>query len=152
MSMNAVERRARQAAAQRAFRARRSPEKRRADYEKYRAWLKAHPEKEFEYKCLRPHGLTLADYERMLIAQGSGCACCGAQVNKSGRRLGVDHDHRTGKVRGVLCHHCNAGIGHFEDDPARLRLAIAYLEKHRPTARRPSMRINLTEVEHVGTA
>lgn len=154
--MNEVARRARQAANQRAHRARRTAEQRRAEYEKYRAWLKAHPEKEFEYKCLRPHGLKLADYERMLAAQGGGCACCGAKVNKSGRRLGVDHDHRTGKVRGILCHHCNAGIGHFGDDPERLRLAIAYLEKHkqkhRPPGPSPSLRINLTEVEHVGTA
>jgi hypothetical protein len=124
-------------------------ERRRIELRKWRA---ANPNKVFEAKCLRRFGMTLADYDRMLAAQGGGCACCGSTVNKSGRRLGVDHDHGTGAVRGILCHYCNAGIGHFGDDTARLRLAIAYLEKHEPKRRAPRVRINLREVEHVGTA
>jgi recombination endonuclease VII len=117
-----------------------------------REWVKANPDKVFEQKCLRRFGMSLADYEGMRAAQGGGCACCGAKVNKSGRRLGVDHDHQTGEVRGILCHHCNAGLGAFGDDPARLRLAIEYLKKHERKHRAPGVRINLMEVNHVGTA
>ena len=50
-------------------------------------------------------GVTDEDYARMLAAQGGGCAICGATPKT--RRLHVDHDHRTGRVRGLLCHRCN---------------------------------------------
>lgn len=54
------------------------------------------------------------------------CAICG----RSGVRLVMDHDHGTGKRRGFLCNECNAGLGFFEDDRARLRAAIRYLLQH----------------------
>lgn len=76
-------------------------------------------------------GISLRDYEAMLEAQGGGCAVCGAK--SSGGRwesLPVDHCHETGKIRGILCLHCNTGLGHFSDDPARVRDALAYLERH----------------------
>ena len=50
-------------------------------------------------------GFTEADYERLLLEQDGGCAICGAAPKT--RRLHVDHDHRTGRVRGLLCHSCN---------------------------------------------
>ena len=58
------------------------------------------------------------------------CEICGRtanEVHKDGRRLAVDHSNAG--VRGLLCHHCNVGIGHFEDDPERLRRAISYLAR-----------------------
>lgn len=58
-----------------------------------------------------------------------GCAICG-RTDVPGRwenNLHIDHDHATGKIRGVLCHGCNVAIGHFRDDPELLRKAIAYL-------------------------
>jgi hypothetical protein len=45
------------------------------------------------------------------------------------KALGVDHDHITGKVRGLLCNDCNLGIGHFKDNIEKLKLAIKYLEE-----------------------
>lgn len=50
-------------------------------------------------------GITEAEYDERLAAQNGGCAICGATPKK--RRLHVDHDHKTGHVRGLLCHRCN---------------------------------------------
>lgn len=56
-------------------------------------------------------GVTDAEYERLLAAQGGGCAICGATPKS--RRLHVDHDHKTGRVRGLLCHRCNRWLPNF---------------------------------------
>ncbi|NDE15098.1 hypothetical protein EBZ80_09235 [bacterium] len=53
------------------------------------------------------------------------CIICGEKQNK---QLAIDHDHKTGKVRGALCSRCNLGLGHFRDDPELLRFAALYLE------------------------
>jgi hypothetical protein len=53
-------------------------------------------------------GVSDADYEALLAAQGGGCAICGNPPKT--RRLDVDHDHKTGKVRGLLCHRCNRAL------------------------------------------
>jgi hypothetical protein len=77
-------------------------------------------------------GLTPADYERMLVEQNGVCAIC-RRANRgkfSKNPLGVDHCHKTGRVRGLLCHQCNFAIGHAGDDPMVLRAAADYLEKH----------------------
>lgn len=123
------------------------PVKREKKNTQAREWARANKHKAFERSCLTKFGLTLADYDSMLAAQGGGCACCGRRINKSGRRLGVDHNHETGVVRGILCHHCNAGIGHFADDPDLLRLAIDYLERTQQPPMRavPAIRINLLQ-------
>ena len=48
--------------------------------------------------------------------------------------LVVDHDHKTGSVRGMLCNHCNRGLGHFRDDPELMEFAAQYIRKMRGTA------------------
>jgi hypothetical protein len=75
-------------------------------------------------------GLSEETYEAMLAAQGGGCAICASPRGK--RRLAVDHCHVTGKVRALLCHACNVGIGHFRDDPALVARALDYLRTHSP--------------------
>jgi hypothetical protein len=73
------------------------------------------------------YGITVDEYDQMLIAQGGGCAICGRP--RSGKKnLPVDHNHKTGRVRGVLCHPCNRWIGVIVDDPEKARRAAAYLE------------------------
>ena len=58
-------------------------------------------------------GLPLAEYDALLAAQGGGCAICGNAPKT--RRLHVDHDHKTGKVRGLLCHRCNRALPNWVD-------------------------------------
>ena len=71
--------------------------------------------------------ITASQYQEMLLSQNGVCAVCGSPGK--GRRLAVDHCHKTGIIRGLLCSSCNLGIGYFGDDPDRLRQAIKYLEK-----------------------
>lgn len=77
----------------------------------------------------RKYGLTEAGYVAMLEAQGYGCAICDAPAEgERYQRLNVDHDHTTGRVRGLLCLNCNHMIGKAGDSPERLRRGISYLE------------------------
>lgn len=79
--------------------------------------------------------ITPAEYDVLLTSQGGACAICGViegtrkapDGHKKRRNFCVDHDHTTMEVRGLLCAHCNAGLGYFKDDPARLSAAIKYL-------------------------
>lgn len=72
------------------------------------------------------YGLT----EEQYAALGGKCHICGLEKNAHGYRLHVDHCHDTGKVRGLLCHGCNTGIGGLRHDVATMRKAIEYLERH----------------------
>lgn len=70
---------------------------------------------------------TVTDYAHLLEAQGGACAICGG--TDYGRSLAVDHDHRTGKVRSLLCTRCNTVLGRVDDDKKLLRAALAYLNR-----------------------
>ena len=74
--------------------------------------------------------ITLDQYDEMFAAQNGVCAICG-NINPDGNRLAVDHDHKTGKVRGLLCAGCNIGLGNLKEDVTTLSNAIVYLEKHK---------------------
>ena len=69
-------------------------------------------------------------YRDLLEAQNHRCAICRRGLAETTRALAADHDHTTGRVRGLLCLDCNTGLGKFRDDPALLRNAAAYIEKH----------------------
>jgi hypothetical protein len=72
------------------------------------------------------YGLTIEDFEKMLADQGGTCAICSG-TQKHGRMLAVDHNHDTGKVRGLLCDDCNRGIGMLGDSKERLIRAVGYI-------------------------
>ncbi len=76
----------------------------------------------------RKYNVSLEDYGWLLSLQEGGCAICGRTPEEEGRRLAIDHDHETSKIRGLLCHNCNRGLGYFQNDPFLLTLAIGYLE------------------------
>jgi Recombination endonuclease VII len=75
-------------------------------------------------KRYKGYGISDEDYQALLARQGGACGIC----RKKKRPLCVDHCHVTGKVRGLLCHNCNLGLGHYNDDPVLTRAATAYLE------------------------
>lgn len=70
-----------------------------------------------------------ADYDRLLEQQDERCKICCRLGSEFKRRLCADHDHRTGVVRGLLCHRCNKALGLFDDNPENLESAAQYLEK-----------------------
>jgi hypothetical protein len=76
----------------------------------------------------RTYGITEDDYERLLIAHDGGCWICAKRPKDGGRRLHVEHDHKTGRVRGLACWRCNRGLQHFKDDAILFRSAADYLE------------------------
>jgi hypothetical protein len=74
------------------------------------------------------YNITQADYEALYVFQGGRCAICWRATGKS-KKLAVDHDHKTGSVRGLLCSSCNRGVlGHLRDDVLALERAIRYLQ------------------------
>lgn len=78
----------------------------------------------------RYYGLTLKFYRQALKDQNGKCAICDAgEESTTKRRLSVDHDHETGKFRGLLCDRCNRGLGLLKDSEEVLNRAIAYLKK-----------------------
>lgn len=86
------------------------------------------PENKRQRCIVRKYGMTLDGYRELSDSQNGKCAICGN--DNGGISLCIDHDHKTGKVRGLLCTLCNKGLGHFEDDKLLLLSAIDYLEAH----------------------
>ena len=85
--------------------------------------------KERAHNLKRMFGMTLEEYDEKLVNQYGGCKICGLTC-VSGKRLAVDHDHKTGKIRDLLCTNCNVGLGKFQDNPELLIKAADYLREH----------------------
>ncbi len=92
--------------------------------EKSASWSKRNPEKRRIILRRYLYGVSDKEYNVLLKKQHKSCKIC---KKKDKRRLGIDHDHKTGKVRGLLCQKCNAGLGMFLDNIDSLRAAIKYL-------------------------
>jgi hypothetical protein len=103
----------------------------RTDYDKTRYW--ANRDSERQRHLVKKYGITFDDYDRMLKEQNGKCAIC-QRPEPVNRMFDVDHDHKTGDVRGLLCTSCNRVLGHAGDSPERLRVAADYLSsrKSRP--------------------
>ena len=78
---------------------------------------------------MRKYGITPQEYDALLEKQEGKCAICKETCAVYGR-LCVDHDHTTGKIRGLLCNHCNTGLGKFKDKVELLDVAIEYLKRN----------------------
>jgi hypothetical protein len=93
-------------------------------------WRAVKPDYERHRHLKRTYGLHPGQKEQMLASQNGQCAIC--KVSEPGSKKGwsVDHDHATGKVRSILCHHCNLVLGNAKDDPSLLREAANYIEAH----------------------
>lgn len=75
------------------------------------------------------YGITPAQYDAMFAEQGQACAICKIELDPHAKSTHVDHCHTSGRVRGILCHGCNSGLGGFRDNSMSLLAAIEYLKK-----------------------
>lgn len=97
---------------------------------KYRvAWAKKNPESVENGRLKRRFGISLDEYNDIFSKQEGRCAICGRHQSEFDIAFDVDHDHKTGKVRGLLCRYCNTSLGHFKDDTSILQKAIDYLKR-----------------------
>ena len=78
-------------------------------------------------KLQRSFGISYQEYLTMLEAQGGCCAICGTNDTGKRKAFAVDHNHDTGRIRGLLCSNCNTGIGNLRDNVELLERAIDYL-------------------------
>jgi hypothetical protein len=78
-------------------------------------------------------GITVEEYNKLLLEQDGKCAICGKSQAEFNRSFCVDHDHNTGKVRGLLCDNCNKALGCFYDDINIIKAAYNYIEKRMQT-------------------
>lgn len=101
-----------------------------------REWKANNRDKISRYKWKRRYGITEEQYKEMYISQNGKCAICGkeetARHNTSNKvlKLAVDHCHKSGKIRDLLCQKCNRGIGKFDEDPELFEKAKQYVTKH----------------------
>jgi dCMP deaminase len=95
-----------------------------------------HLPKQRDKYLIETYGITLKKYQEMFEIQNGACAICKqpeSKMTEGGNRpvfLSVDHDHETGKVRGLLCNSCNVGLGHLSESRTTMRAATTYLIKH----------------------
>jgi hypothetical protein len=104
-----------------------------------RSWSKRNPRHLKEWKMRNPrrsksiqlkhkYGISVEDFDALMAGQGGCCAIC----KESKKRLGVDHNHSTGAIRGLLCHSCNVAIGLLHENVNALQRASKYLERSLP--------------------
>lgn len=97
---------------------------------------KDNPIKNAEYQrksnLRRLYGLEEHEYDSLFDKQNGKCGICKSAIERRSRFTHVDHDHKTGAIRGILCHNCNTGIGLFADNIKILISAIGYLMKSKP--------------------
>lgn len=94
-----------------------------------RDWAIKNPDAILSTSFKHRYGITLPEYKALLASQDSACAICGS-LQRGRYRLSVDHNHVTGKIRGLLCNPCNQAIGLFKEEKDTLESAIKYLEAH----------------------
>lgn len=126
---------------------------REAAREKKQAWLAVNPDYMREYRQqnkeriakqqsdrqkrlaktikLKRYGLSEAEFEAKRESQAGRCAICNGEPTGRWKTLHIDHDHKTGQVRGLLCNECNTALGMFRDSADLLRKAAEYLEQYR---------------------
>lgn len=91
-----------------------------------RRWHQENKERRYAYKRQLNYGVTPEQFEKLLSLQNRACAICHVEFTQT---PDIDHDHKTGIVRGLLCTNCNNGLGRFKDNVEALESAIKYLTK-----------------------
>lgn len=127
------------------------------DKEAAKRWKLAHPDRIATYERRRTakrYGITPKEYDRMCETQKGRCLLC-REAPKSNRRLrlDLDHDHKTGIIRGLLCDKCNRGLGAFGDNSRLMRLAADYVDLRRSKSvsksKRPTMKPSFMVEENI---
>jgi hypothetical protein len=94
-------------------------------------WYRKNPERSknnnWNRKLVREYGISRVEYDKMLESQKGLCAIC---YQPDTRKLSVDHNHQTGRVRELLCSRCNTSIGLLDENVERLNNMMQYLIKH----------------------
>jgi dCMP deaminase len=98
-------------------------------YDVYQKNNPKYRDKRRQWQLKHNYGLSPEDYDKLFVRQGEVCAICRGSPSE-GEHLVVDHDHESGKIRGLLCHPCNMAIGQLGDDLQRIRSAVSYLLRH----------------------
>ncbi len=139
-----VSRSERQRVASRKYAKKRRERDREAHNAKQRAWRAAHPgygaqkmrefalrnrHKLIGYKLKATYGISIEQYDEMLLRQHGCCGICGLHQDQQPRRMAVDHNHATKQIRMLLCVKCNFAIGHMNDDHRLAARLYAYLKK-----------------------
>jgi hypothetical protein len=94
-------------------------------------WLRKHPTKRRALKNLWRYGLSTQDFDALYDQQHGCCAICGLEeILCTKQKLHIDHNHKSGVVRALLCRGCNLMIGFAQENPQIMQLGVAYLEKH----------------------
>jgi len=90
-------------------------------------YRKENPEIRLRNDLMKMYGISLEDFRLMEASQGGVCKICGRPPSGKQKRLQIDHDHSTGKIRGLLCSNCNTALGLFKDNPHAIDAAAQYL-------------------------
>lgn len=102
-------------------------------------YISDNPEKIREYQIKFLYGLSFEEYRELVVLQNNRCAICGLREKRKNYRTGkvqnlsVDHNHKTGKVRELLCSNCNRALGLLKESEELLLRVIAYIRKHKET-------------------
>lgn len=91
-------------------------------------WMSRNMDKIKSTKLKKAYGITIEQYKEMLHNQNNSCHICSRSQLDLTKSLAVDHNHKTGKVRGLLCSDCNIGLGCFKDNLKFLEIAISYIK------------------------
>ena len=98
-------------------------------------WQKENPEYGQRWFFQKKYGITIDQFQQMLLTQNGVCACCNLPEWRTDKRTGklralcVDHDHETGRVRALLCDDCNVAVGRIKEEPSRAMLLYKYLQE-----------------------
>lgn len=108
-----------------------SETKKRKAIERSKKWAEDNPDGRYDIILKQRLGINITDYKLMLDSQNNKCAICFKDRTMFKKRLAVDHCHKTGKIRGLLCSSCNTSIGLLEESIDRLNSAIKYLSRNK---------------------
>lgn len=106
------------------------PTRKKLNQKRSNDWYKSNREKYYEGTLKRKFGISLIEYNDMLSKQNNSCAICLKDRSLFKRRFNVDHCHKTGQVRGLLCSPCNTSIGLLNESLETIKRAADYLKEY----------------------